>query len=79
MEAFALRLPGVFARADHFQCQDAVEAFLPCLVNDSHAAAADLPEQLVIVELNLRKKWLGGVDGLFEDFISPAQHLERQA
>ncbi len=38
---------GVFARQDHLERDDAVEAALPGLVDDAHAAAADLAEQLV--------------------------------
>ena len=38
------------AGEDHFQGDDAVERSLPGLVDDAHAAAADLGQQLVIAE-----------------------------
>jgi hypothetical protein len=38
---------GVGAREDHLQRHDPVDALLECLVNDAHAPAAQLPEDLV--------------------------------
>ena len=51
--AEAIHFLGAGPRAgeDHLQGDDAIEAFLPRLVDHTHAAAADCFEQLVIAEL----------------------------
>ena len=43
--------PGVVAGQDHLEGDDAVEPELPGLVDDAHAAAAQLPEDLVAGDL----------------------------
>src|SRR5438876_734391 len=42
------------ALENHLQRHGAVEADLPCLVHDAHAAAGDLLEQLVVAEVTER-------------------------
>ena len=46
-EPLPLRGAGISAAQDHFQGDDAVEADLPGLVNDAHAAAVQLLQDLV--------------------------------
>ena len=41
----------VLSRQDHFQCDDAVEADLPGLVNHAHSATGDFFEQFVVAEV----------------------------
>ena len=42
---------GELTGEDHLQGHDAVEAHLPGLVDDAHAAAGDLLQQLVVAEV----------------------------
>jgi hypothetical protein len=46
-EPFSFAGAGVLTRKDHFQGDDPVQVRLPGLVNDSHAAAAQLLDDVV--------------------------------
>ena len=50
-EPGAVRVGGEVRFADHLQRDDAVQALLPGLVDDAHAAAAEFFEQLEVAEL----------------------------
>ena len=51
MEAFDVGVVGELAREDHLERDGAVEGHLPRLEHDSHAAAGDLADDLVISEV----------------------------
>ena len=51
MEAPDVGLVGELAGQDHLECDGPVEAHLPGLEDDAHAAAGDLADDLVIAEV----------------------------
>ena len=51
VEALHVGVGGQLAGQDHLEGDDAIEADLPGLVDDAHAAAGDLLQQLVVAEI----------------------------
>ena len=62
------------AGQDHLQGDDAVQALLPCLVDDAHAAAAEFLHQLVVAEASSAN---GGRGDRHVLGIGHRQHLAR--
>ena len=66
VEAHDIGLVGKLSGEDHLQGDGAVEADLPGLEDDAHAAAGDLPDDLVVAEVAdaLARRRLAVVVGL---------------
>ena len=67
---FGMKTPHVrrrsqFAGQNHLQGDSAVEAYLPGLVDDPHAAAGDFCQQFVIAEIVDRRAVSRSIDGGF--------------
>ena len=54
---------GQLALQDHLEGDDAVEADLPGLVDDAHAAAGDLLQQFVVAEVADARQFAGQLGG----------------
>jgi hypothetical protein len=51
VEALDFRFAGELAGQDHLEGDDSIEADLPGAIDDAHAAAGDLLEQLIVAEV----------------------------